>query len=334
MAEEYYAQRSCVPGTLMVTEATAISRRHVGKFNCPGIWSEDQIKAWKGITDAVHANGCRIWCQLWAMGRTALPDVAASVGSKVMSSSAVPVPEEGIETPVEMTDQDIQETISDYVSAAKNAMEAGFDGVEIHGANGYLPDQFLQNTCNKRTDRWGGSIENRCRFHFEVAKAIAEAVGAERTAMRLSPWSDWQGMLMKDPIPDFTRLVELLKTLKLGYLHLVEARLRGNDDVDVAADKNISWLVKLWDNTSPVLIAGGFKPDTALEAADKTYRGYDVAIVFGRYFVSNPDLVFRLKASVEMKKYDRSVFYTPKLPEGYIDYPLSAEFVAETRVEA
>lgn len=193
-------------------------------------------------------------------------------------------------------------------------------------ANGYLPDQFLQDTCNKRTDRWGGSIENRSRFHLEVVRAIAAVAGAHRTAVRLSPWSDFNDMLMDDPVPTFTHLVSELKKMKIGFLDLIEARIRGNDDSDVHADKDNSWLVKLWDNTSPVLLNGGFTGETARSTVDMKYAGYDVCIIFGRYFVSNPDLVFRIKESLPFTKYDRSTFYTPKLQKGYTDWAFSESF--------
>ncbi|KAK6398592.1 hypothetical protein LTR65_000144 [Meristemomyces frigidus] len=331
MVKEYYVQRACIPGTLIISEATVISKRHAGRLNVPGIWSQAQIAAWKGITEAVHVKGCRMWCQLWAQGRAGHPKVLESVGSKLMSSSATPLSGKGEGVPVEMTEEDIWSTISDYAAAAKNAIQAGFDGVEIHGANGYLPDQFLQDVCNKRTDAWGGTVEKRCRFHFEITKAVISAVGADRTAMRLSPWSDFLSMLMHDPVPTFTHLTSGLKQLKLGYLSLIEARMSGNEDTDVAADEDVGFLVKHWDNTSPVLIAGGFTPESAREAVDVTYADYDVGIIFGRVFVSNPDLVFRVKESVGMLKYDRSVFYTPKLVEGYTDYAYSPEFLAQAK---
>ncbi|KAI6800989.1 NADH:flavin oxidoreductase/NADH oxidase family protein [Hortaea werneckii] len=281
----------------------------------------------------VHLRGCRIWCQLWIQGRAGHKDVLDSVGSKVISSSAVPLKGENKPVPEPMSEEEIWETIGDYATAARNAMEAGFDGVEIHGANGYLPDQFLQDTCNLRNDKWGGTIENRCRFHLEVAKAVATVIGASKTAMRLSPWSDFLDMLMEDPILTFKYLVQELKKIKLGYLSLIEARLRGNEDCEVAADKDVSFLVKLWDNTSPVLIAGGFTPESASQTVDEKYPDYDVGIIFGRYFVSNPDLVFRVKESVKMLKYDRTVFYTPKEARGYIDYPYCSRFLAHsTRV--
>lgn len=227
-----------------------------------------------------------------------------------------------------MTEADVVDAINDYAQAARNAIAAGFDGVEIHGANGYLCDQFLQTNCNQRTDRWGGSIENRARFPLEVTKAVAAAVGAERTAMRLSPYSDFEGMLMDEPEPTFQYLLEGLKALKISYLHLIEARITGNDDSDCGGQKSVDWMVKAWDNVSPVLIAGGFLPESAKQAADEKYKDYDVVIVFGRYFVTNPDLVYRVREGLPLAAYDRKVFYTPKEPKGYTDYPLSPQYVA------
>lgn len=230
--------------------------------------------------------------------------------------------------PDAMTEEEIWEAIGDYAQAARNAISAGFDGVEIHGANGYLPDQFLQTTCNERTDSWGGSIENRARFHLEVTKAVAAAVGAERTAMRLSPYSSFGGMLMKEPEPTFAYLLEQLKAIGLAYLHLIEARIKGNDDSDCGGQKSVDWMLKSWNNASPVFLAGGFSPESAKKAVDETYKDHDVVIVFGRHFVANPDLVFRVKENLGLTAYDRTVFYLPKEPKGYIDYPLSPEFAA------
>ncbi|KAF7552862.1 hypothetical protein G7Z17_g4042 [Cylindrodendrum hubeiense] len=326
MTKEYYKQRACVPGTLIISEATIISRAAASAQNIPGIWSEAQIAAWKDITDMVHDQGCKMYCQLWHQGRAGQPEVLKQGGFKLLSSSATPVTADH-PLPVGMSEEDIDRTIADYATAAKNAVAAGFDGVEIHGANGYLLDQFLQNTCNTRTDKWGGSIENRTRFHVEVTKAIIGAIGADKTAMRLSPYSDFLGMLMEDPEPTFKYLTEQLKPLGLAYLHLIEARIRGNDDAECGGQKTIKWMVELWDNVSPVLIAGGFQADSAKAAVDETYRNYDIAIVFGRYFVANPDLVFRIKSGVGLENYERTYFYTPKLRKGYVDYPFSQQFL-------
>jgi NADPH2 dehydrogenase len=230
-----------------------------------------------------------------------------------------------------MTEEDIQTTIADYATAARNAIKAGFDGVEIHGANGYLCDQFLQDVCNQRTDRWGGSIENRARFHLEVTKAVIAAVRADRVGMRLSPFSTYLSMCMADPKPQFGYLVSELKKLKIGYLHLVEGRIDGGSD-DFLEGVTNTWLVKIWDNQTPILLAGGFTPELAKKTVDETYKDYDIVIVFGRHFIANPDLVFRLEKDIPLNKYDRSTFYAPKVPTGYIDYPFSQEFLQDAEV--
>lgn len=309
-----------------MSEATIISRSAAGCYNAPGIWSDAQIDAWKKITATVHEEECLIYCQLWHQGRAAHPNVLESQGFRLLSSSAVPISAQD-KTPYTMTEDDIRVTIADYATAAKNAIAAGFDGVEIHGANGYLPDQFLQTTCNKREDTWGGSIENRARFHVEVTKAVVAAVGAERTAIRLSPYSDFNGMLMDEPEPTFEYLLTELKPLGLSYLHLIEARIKGNDDADCGGQKSVAWMVKMWDNASQHNRAGGFKPLSAKETVDTTYHNYNVIVAFGRYFVANPDLVFRVREGIPLSEYDRTVFYTPKVPEGYVDYPNSQQFL-------
>ncbi|KAI0474183.1 NADH:flavin oxidoreductase/NADH oxidase [Xylariaceae sp. FL0804] len=326
MAKEYYTQRACEPGTLLITEATLISRSAVSRHNVPGIFSEAQVAAWRDIVEAVHAQGCLIYCQLWHLGRAGWPSVHADLGTAMKSSSAVRI-DETRAVPAEMTEGDIREAVRDYAAAARNAVAgAGFDGVEIHGANGYLVDQFLQDTCNRRTDAWGGSVEGRARFALEVVGAVVEAVGADRTALRLSPFSDYLGMLMADPYPTFEYLVGRLKPIGLAYLHLIEARISGNDDADCGAGHSVDFLVRMWDNQSPILLAGGFTPESARKAVDDTWRNFDIGIVFGRHFISNPDLVFRVKEEIPLCEYDRSSFYTPKLARGYIDYPFSTRY--------
>jgi NADPH2 dehydrogenase len=325
MVKEYYAQRACVPGTLLITEATVINKPAGGYPNVPQIFSDEQIAAWKEIADAVHAKGSFLWLQLWALGRVADQEFKRSTGSgDLISSSDVPVAE-GAPAPRPMTEQEIQEYIQAYAAAAANAVKkAGLDGVEIHAANGYLIDQFTQDTCNNRTDAWGGSVEKRSRFALEVSKAVVEAVGAERTGIRLSPWSTFQGMKMADPIPQFTHLINGLKEMKLAYLHLVEARIAGNADIE-APETNDAF-IEAWGNTSPVFLAGGFKPDTARDVVDKQWKNKDVAVVFGRYWISTPDLVFRIEKGIELTPYNRDLFYNAKEAKGYTDYPFSEEF--------
>lgn len=320
----YYGQRASVPGTLLISEATFISQRAGGYPNVPGVWNQEQIAAWRKVTDAVHAKGSYIFCQLWALGRTANPDVAKAEGIEIVSSSPNPL-NSSSPVPKELSVEEIQTFVADFAQAARNAIEAGFDGVELHGANGYLIDQFIQDVVNVRTDAYGGSVENRSRFALEAVRAAVDAIGAERVGIRLSPFSQFQGMRMADPVPQFTHLLKGLKELKLAYVHVVESRVSGNADIDGTTEK-VDFVVQTWGNISPVLIAGGFRPASAKKAVDEEYKDSDVAIVFGRYFLSTPDLPFRIARGIELNPYDRDTFYKAKTEEGYTDYPFSKEF--------
>lgn len=322
-ATTYYAQRASVPGTLIITEGTLVSRNAGGYLNVPGIWSAEQINGWKKITDAVHEKGSYIVLQLWALGRAADPAVASRYGIPFSSSSAMAMEPSSV-IPEELKVRQINDMILDHAQAAKNAMAAGFDGVEIHAANGYLIDQFIQDVCNNRTDLYGGSIENRSRFALEVAKAVVDAVGADKVGIRLSPFSTFQAMGMKDPLPQFTHLLQGLRELKLAYIHMVESRVAGNADVEETG--KIEFAIRVWDNISPIIIAGGFQPNSAAKALDTQYQGKDIAVAFGRYFISNPDLPFRIRHGINLSSYDRATFYSPGLHEGYIDYPFCPEF--------
>ncbi|KAF2154227.1 FMN-linked oxidoreductase [Myriangium duriaei CBS 260.36] len=336
MVSTYYAQRASYPGTLLITEATFISPQAGGYANVPGIWSQAQIAAWKEIVAAVHAQGSYIFLQLWHLGRGASATELAKDGLDVVSASDVPITDQGTRSggskPRALTEDEVRGTIRDYATAARNAVEgAGFDGVEIHGANGYLVDQFIQDVSNHRTDAWGGSIEKRSRFALEVAKACVDAVGAEKVGIRLSPWSRFQSMRMREPIPQFSHVIKGLKELGLAYLHIVESRISGSADVE-STDKNL-FAIDLWRGTenSPLLIAGGFSPASARRLVDEEHREDDLGVVFGRYFISNPDLVYRVKKGIELTKYDRALFYTPEAEKGYTDYSFSDEFQHDSK---
>jgi NADPH2 dehydrogenase len=276
----------------------------------------------------VHAKGGYIICQLWSLGRAANGEFAEKNGFKVHSSSAVKNPDdENAAVPHAMTVEEIKERVEEYATAARNAIEAGFDGVEIHAANGYLIDQFLQDTCNQRTDQYGGSVENRSRFALEVVKAVVDAVGAERTGIRLSPWSRFQGMRMQDPVPQFEDVIGKIKEFKLAYLHLVQTRIAGNTEAAHAEDgESLDFAVKMWDG--PLLIAGGMTAGDAKHLVDEEYKDKDVIATFGRYYISTPDLPFRIKEGLDFNPYNRDTFYIPKSPVGYIDQPFSKEFEA------
>ncbi|KFY10208.1 hypothetical protein V492_05137 [Pseudogymnoascus sp. VKM F-4246] len=323
MATSYYEQRASVPGTLIITEATQISAAQGGVPNGPGIWSEAQIESWREITKAVHSKGSFIFLQLIALGRAADVATLTEGGYELLSPSPIPM-EQGVNVPKALSEEQITDIIGNYATAAKNAIAAGFDGVEVHGANGYLVDQFLHDVSNQRTDQWGGSVANRARFGIEVAKALVGAVGADHVGFRVSPWNTWQGMDMADPVPQFSYLVERLKDLKLAYLHVIESRVINN--VDCEKTKGIEFLLKIWGDTSPALVAGGYNPDNTSHAIDEEYKNNEVAVVFGRHFLANPDLPFRLKNRIPLNKYDRSTFYAPEQPNGYVDYSFSPEF--------
>lgn len=187
-----------------------------------------------------------------------------------------------------------------------------------------LIDQFTQDTCNKRTDRWGGSIENRARFALEIAQAVTAVVGPAKVGIRLSPFSSFHGMRMEDPEPQFSYLIDGLKNFNLAYIHLIESRSQGPVDAEPSGD--LGFAMKLWNNQSPVFLAGGFTAENAFEKVDKEYPEKDVAICFGRYFIANPDLPFKVQHGIPFTPYDRATFYKAKSPNGYTDYPFSKEW--------
>ena len=319
--KEYYEQRASVPGSLLITEATVISPRHGGYANVPGIYTNEQVDAWREVTNAVHKKGSYIFLQLWALGRTANPGFLAQKGHNLVSASDVPMKSsfsDEMHYPSPLTELGIREAISDFVHAAENAMVAGFDGVEIHGANGYLIDQFIQDVSNRRTDKWGGGIQNRSRLAVEVTKGVAKAIGNERTAIRLSPWSTYQGMRMEDPIPQFSDVSRRLAELKLAYLHICESDAKNKEE-------SINWLLEAYDNASPVLVAGNYDGAAAQKALDGRYANHDVAVAFGRPYISNPDLAFRIKQGLPLAPFDPATMYG-QMSEGYVDYPFSEQF--------
>ncbi|KAJ7581479.1 hypothetical protein C8J56DRAFT_866844 [Mycena floridula] len=326
---EYYDQRSKIPGTLLITEATLIAPRAGGYANVPGIWSDDQITAWKKVTSAVHANGSFIYLQLWALGRTAHYSELEKEGLPYVSASAIHFDNEHPGPLRPLTIPEIEEYVSLFGIAASNAVhKAGFDGVEIHGANGYLVDQFLQDVSNHRTDAYGGSIENRTRFAKEIVAEVVKTVGPEHTAIRLSPWASFQGMLMADPIPTFSHLISHLKSAHpdISYLHLVEPKSDARFmKVSVPKEVTNDPFREIWGEKT-LITAGGYDRESALDVAE--HKG-DI-IAFSRHFIANPDLPYRLEHDIPLTKGDRSKYYVwgSLDPAGYTDYPFSKEFEA------
>ena len=309
------------------SQTSFISPEAGGYPNVPGIWNQQQIKAWKGVTEAVHEKKSFIFLQLWALGRVALPDVAHAEVFEIVSSSANPV-ENGAAVPRAATKLEIQRFVRQYAQAARNAIEAGFDGVEMHGAGGYLIDQFTQDNCNTRSDEYGGSIENRSCFALEVAQAVVDAVGAHRVGIRLSPWQRYQEMRMADPVPQFTHLIKGLGSLDLAYLHLIEARVNGNVDGDDREPPDSA--INAWDPSKPVILAGGYTAESARQVT-QDWGGRDIMVAFGRHYISTPDLPFRARKGIALTPYDRSTFYVAGSAKGYVDYTFSPEFLKSTR---
>ncbi|KAJ5152934.1 uncharacterized protein N7482_009412 [Penicillium canariense] len=322
LMKEYYGQRAAVPGTLIITEGTFISATCGGFPHAPGLWRSDQIAAWTTITDEVHSKGCFIFCQLFAMGRAADVEVARKEGCAIVAPSAIPM-EEGAAVPNPMTIEEIEQLVQDFVAASKNAIQAGFDGVEIHGANGYLLDQFIQDVSNKRHDEYGGSVENRSRLLNDVVESVANAIGPKRVGLRLSPWSTFQGMRMENPIPQFTDVIKKAGKSDIAYLHLIESRISGAMDYD--SHDQLDFAYNIWNG--PLLVAGGYTPQEAQKLVDERYPDKNIVIIFGRFFISNPDLIYRMREGLELNAYNRETFYAFQSAVGYLDYPFSKEYL-------
>jgi N-ethylmaleimide reductase len=337
LMREYYAQRAS-DGGLIIGEATSISPSARGWFGAPGLYSAEQVEGWKKITRAVHAKGGRIFAQLWHTGRSS--HISVTEGSVPVSASVSPAYWEDANnltsTPAgwvqpsphrSLGTSEIAGIVEDYRRAAERAKAAGFDGIELHSANGYLLDQFLQNGSNKRTDTYGGSIENRARFLLEVVEALASVFGGDRVAVRIGPNGKWNGMSDSDPQALFGYVAEQLNQFGLAYLHIIEPRVKGNiviaeGQAPIAAEQ----LRKVFKGT--IMAAGGFEPDTA----EAVLQSGDADLVaFGRHFVSNPDLPERIRLSHLLTAYDRDTFYTFDA-HGYTDYPAfdAATAVART----
>ena len=316
MMAEYYAQRASAG--LIISEGSQISELGIGYPFTPGIHTPEQVEGWKKVTRAVHEKGGAIFLQLWHVGRVSHP--AFHNGDLPVSSSAIkPGGEiytyEGMKpfvTPRALETDEIKTVVQEYVTGAKNAIEAEFDGVEIHGANGYLIDQFLRDGTNIREDRYGGSVENRARFLFEVVEGIITAVGSDKTGLRLSPSGTSHDMKDSDPAKHFAYVCEKLNAYGLAYLHIIDA-LEG----DIRHGANVVDLAVLREAYKGVLIANGGYDKERGNAAIK--NGQADAVSFGKLFLANPDLPERFKANAVLNKPDTATFYTQG-EKGYLDY--------------
>ena len=315
----YYAQRA--EAGLIVTEATAVSKQGVGWVNAPGIFSDAQQDAWKPVTEAVHAKGGRIFLQLWHLGRVSHPDFHG--GELPVAPSAIAA--EGETTtaqgkkayvqPRALNTEEIPAIVEDYRQAGARAIAAGFDGVEIHGANGYLIDQFIRDGSNQRTDAYGGTIENRWRFPLEVVAALVDEIGADRTAIRFSTVGTYNSMHDSAPVESFSYGAQQLADKRLAYVHVVEARA---GMMHVPGAPAVHPHMRAILGSTPFVLNGGYDLASA-EAA--LAEGSADAVSFGATFLANPDLVARFHAGAsELNKPDYSTLYTPG-EQGYTDYP-------------
>ncbi|KJE95285.1 NADH:flavin oxidoreductase/NADH oxidase [Capsaspora owczarzaki ATCC 30864] len=321
MAVEYYKQRAS-QGGLLITEATVVSARAQGYPLTPGIFTPEQVAGWRKVTDAVHSKGGLIVSQIWHTGRVGH---SAFTGQLAVAPSAIAIADGSKaatmkgqldqEVPHALTEEEILGVVAEFRHGAKLAREAGFDGVEIHGANGYLIEQFLSPKSNIRTDKYGGSEENRARFLFEVVDAVLQEWPSDRVGIRLSPAGDSCDVFHPTPLETFSAVITRLNQYKLAYIHLIDPR----GQAELVPVSNVA---KLSDtlarlSTSPVIGASSFERETADAAVAS---GAFAAIAFGRHFIANPDLPVRYLLGAELNPYDRSTFYGGN-EKGYTDYP-------------
>ncbi|URE16684.1 12-oxophytodienoate reductase [Musa troglodytarum] len=336
---EYYTQRA-TDGGFLISEGTVISPTGAGFPRCPGIYTREQIDAWKKVVDAVHAKGSIIFCQLWHVGRasnqiyqpggTAVP--ISSTDKPVSGRWKILMPDGkygSFARPRRLAISEIPVIVQHYRQAALNAIEAGFDGVEIHGAHGYLIDQFLKDGINDRTDAYGGSLQNRCRFLMEVTRAVTSAVGPERVAVRLSPAIDHLDAYDSDPRRLGLTVIEQLNALqresgeRLAYLHVTQPRYvaygQTESGLQGSAEEESQMMRALREAyNGSFMCSGGFTQELAVAAVE---QGDADLVSFGRLFISNPDLVERFKLGARLNRYVRATFYTADPVVGYTDYP-------------
>lgn len=323
---EYYKQRASAG--LIISEGTQISEQGVGYPWTPGIHTKEQLQGWRKVTDAVHEEGGKIFAQIWHVGRISHPyfhDGELPVAPSAIRPEGQAFTPEGMKdfvTPRALERNEIQDVIEDYTQAAKNAHAAGFDGVEIHGANGYLIDQFIQDGSNQRTDDYGGSKENRARFALEVTEAVVNAIGSDRTGIRLSPSGEFNDMSDSNPKETFTYLINELNKFDLAYLHLVEP-LSDVSDKPNYADNVAAYYRETYDGN--LIICGGYDRESGIEVLEENHADL---VAYAQLFLANPDLPERFAENHTLNDPDRDTFYGGG-KEGYTDYPFMEEQVKE-----
>ncbi|KAK8664190.1 hypothetical protein V6N13_083989 [Hibiscus sabdariffa] len=327
-AAVYYSQRA-TNGGLIITEATVISEAARGYQDTPGIWSKEQVEAWKPIVDAVHAKAGFIFCQIWHVGRASTFEYQPNGQAPISSTSNVLKPQlqanaeepAKFSPPRRLRTHEITLVVNQYRLAARNAMEAGkyfissFDGVEIHGAHGYLLDQFMKDHINDRTDQYGGSLENRCRFALEVVEAVANEIGADRVGIRLSPYADYLDSGDSDPTALGVYMAESLNKYGILYCHMVEPRMKLVEE-SFETTESLLPMRKAFKGT--FIVAGGYDKEDGNKAVAENRTDL---VAFGRLFLSNPDLLKRFELNAPLTKHNRNTYYLPDPVAGYTDYP-------------
>jgi len=329
MNAEYYRQRA--EAGLIITEATPVSATGHGYYATPGIHTDEQAEGWKLVTDAVHEAGGRIFLQLWHVGRLSHTDLqphgALPVAPSAIGAGGEAYTKDGPKpnpVPRALELDEIADIVADFGRGAARAKKAGFDGVEIHGANGYLLEQFLSDHANLRTDIYGGSLENRTRFFREVVTAVVNEWGSHRVGVRISPSNTFGGIEHTDRFLTYSYLIHELNNFHLAYIHLVEPRVAGNVDIAPEHDLGSDRFRPLVTGDTKLIAAGGYSQQTGNLAIA---AGHADLIAFGRNFIANPDLVERFRENAPLNRYDRSTFYGGT-EKGYLDYPLYAVMAA------
>jgi len=321
----YYSQRA-TKGGLLITEATGVSDMAQGSTDTPGIWTKEHVEAWKPIVNAVHEKGGIFFCQIWHVGRVSHYKYQPN-GQAPISSTDKQIPPQTLHDgtveeyspPRVLKTEEIPDIVNDFRLAARNAIEAGFDGVEIHGAHAYLIEQFMKDSSNNRTDKYGGSLENRCRFALEVVEAITNEIGPDRVGIWLSPFTDYMECFDSDPQALGLYMAQALNKFNILYCHMVEPRMAIVDGRYQVPHRLLP-MRKTFNGT--FLAAGGYDREEGNKVVAEEYTDL---VVYGRHFLANPDLPRRFELNAPLNKYNRLTFYTSDPVEGYTDYPFLEE---------
>ncbi|PRQ20639.1 putative 12-oxophytodienoate reductase [Rosa chinensis] len=321
-ANLYYSQRTS-KGGLLIAEAAGVSDTAQGYPDTPGIWRNEQVEAWKPIVNTVHDKGGIFFCQIWHGGRVSNTGFQPDGQAPISSTDKSLTPQKGsngidvmqFTPPRRLRTDEIPQIVNDFRLAARNAMEAGFDGVEIHGAHGYLIDQFLKDQVNDRTDQYGGSLENRCRFALDIVEAVVNEIGADKVGIRLSPFADYMESGDSNPKELGLYLVNSLNKYGILYCHMVEPRMKTLEEKSECPHSLVP-MRKAFNGT--FIVAGGFDRNDGNNAVAE---GHADLIAFGRLFLANPDLPKRFELNAPLNKYNRDTFYISDPVLGYADYP-------------